>query len=201
MVLGLYAFAGAAFLVATRIAGWYTVAPESRLLLMPFVALFGGVVQFLAAMWAHRERDPVGTAMFGTWSAFFAGYGILTYLLPAGRTTDTLAFPELGYWYVVTAVVSWMGMIAVIGRNHVLSLWLASAAIGASLAAVGLIGGYPFVTLISAWAFIVSAVFAWYGGTALLVRAVRGRGLPMGDTRARRASVTVTEPEPLRRAG
>src|SRR3954452_9009874 len=46
-VLGLFGFAGATFVVAANLAGWYgnTSTPGY---LFPFAAFFGGVAQFLA---------------------------------------------------------------------------------------------------------------------------------------------------------
>jgi len=60
-ILGLFGFAGATFIVASNLAGWWGT-PESGLALAPFAAMFGGLAQFLAGMWAYRARDAVATA-------------------------------------------------------------------------------------------------------------------------------------------
>ena len=69
-VLGLFGFAGATFIVAAHMAGWYgsTATPGY---LFPFAFFFGGVAQFTAGMWAYRARDAVATAMHGMWGAFW----------------------------------------------------------------------------------------------------------------------------------
>src|SRR5881398_1460386 len=79
-ILGLAGFAGATFIVASNLAGWWGT-PHSGLVLAPFAAMFGGLAQFLAGMWAYRARDAVATAMHGTWGAFWLAYGILQLLL------------------------------------------------------------------------------------------------------------------------
>jgi succinate-acetate transporter protein len=76
-------FEGATFIVAAHLAGWYgtTASPE---FLFPFAAMFGGIAQFAAGMWAFRARDGLATAMHGMWGAFWMAYGIL-FLLPRRR--------------------------------------------------------------------------------------------------------------------
>src|SRR5919199_5513887 len=61
-VLGLFGFAGATFMVAANMAGWYGTA-KSGMFLFPFAAMFGGLAQFLAGMWAFRARDALATAI------------------------------------------------------------------------------------------------------------------------------------------
>src|SRR5579884_4566163 len=87
-ILGLFGFAGATFMVAAHMAGWYGSA-RTDLFLFPFAALFGGLAQFLAGMWAYKARDGIATAMHGTWGSFWMAFGIL-YLLAA---TGTLTLP------------------------------------------------------------------------------------------------------------
>ena len=98
-ILGLFGFAGATFMVATNLAGWYG-NDKSGIFLFPFAAMFGGVAQFAAAMWSYRARDALATGMFGMFGSFWVAYGILNLLaatktitLPAGkfpRTSDVL---------------------------------------------------------------------------------------------------------------
>ena len=79
-VLGLFGFAGATFIVASNLAGWYgnTSTPGY---LFPFALTFGGIAQFLAGMWSYRARDVIATAMHGMWGSFWVGYGILQLLV------------------------------------------------------------------------------------------------------------------------
>ena len=65
-ILGLFGFAGATFMVAANLAGWYRTT-KSGGYLWPFAAVFGGVAQFLAGMWGYRARDAIATAMHGMW--------------------------------------------------------------------------------------------------------------------------------------
>ena len=64
-ILGLAGFAGATFIVASNLAGWWGT-PKSPLALAPFAAMFGGLAQFLAGMWAYKARDAIATLAHGT---------------------------------------------------------------------------------------------------------------------------------------
>jgi hypothetical protein len=97
-IVGLFAFAGSTFIVASNLAGWYGT-PTSPMELASFAAAFGGVAQLLAGMWAYRARDGIA---HGTWGSFWIAYGIL-WLLMATHTVPTPApwyhAPELGRWF------------------------------------------------------------------------------------------------------
>src|SRR5579875_575049 len=72
-ILGLFGFAGATFIVAANMAGWFGT-PRSGIYIFPFAATFGGLAQLLAGVWAYRARDGIATAMHGTWGAFWLAY-------------------------------------------------------------------------------------------------------------------------------
>src|SRR5437764_14678011 len=81
-ILGLAGFAGATFVVASNLAGWWGT-PTSGLAIAPFAAMFGGLAQFVAGMWAYKARDAIATLAHGTWGSFWLAYGILNLLLAA----------------------------------------------------------------------------------------------------------------------
>ena len=112
-ILGLYGFAGATFMVAAHMAHWFG-STSTVLLLVPFAAVFGGLAQFLAGMWAYKARDGVATAIHGMWGSFWMAYGVLILLFSTGRAPQPsgVLFPELGYWFIVLAAISWVGTAA-----------------------------------------------------------------------------------------
>src|SRR5258708_32681176 len=61
-ILGLFGFAGATFIVASNMAGWYGNAPTPGDL-FPFAALFGGLPQLLHGLGAYLARHAVPTAL------------------------------------------------------------------------------------------------------------------------------------------
>jgi hypothetical protein len=82
-ILGLYGFAGATFMVAAHMAHWYGTT-TTDFYLVPFAAMFRGIAQFSAGMWAFKARDAVATAMH--WDV--------------GRVLDRL-------WPAATGILEW----------------------------------------------------------------------------------------------
>ena len=121
-ILGLLAFAGATFILAAWFAGWFGRA-VTPYYIAPFIGVLGGVAQLLAGMWAYRARDGVATAIHGTWGAFYLGYGLLYGIFaisPALRPAVAL-FPELGFWFIVVAAISWVLSLAAMGQRGALA--------------------------------------------------------------------------------
>jgi len=185
-VLGLFGFAGATFIVASNLAGWWGT-DKSPLYLAPFAAVFGGVAQFLAGMWAYRARDAVATAMHGMWGSFWIAYGVLNVLL-ATKTLPSPSpayhFPELGFWFFALGAITASGAFAALAEGNLgVTSVLATLAAGSGIAAGSLIYGSHGWTQVAGWVFVVSAGLAWYTATAMMLKAAYGRViLPLGKT-------------------
>ncbi|HZQ64211.1 MAG TPA: GPR1/FUN34/YaaH family transporter [Gaiellaceae bacterium] len=177
-ILGLFGFAGATFMVAANLAGWYGNHTTSPLYLAPFAAVFGGVAQFLAGMWAYRARDGLATAMHGTWGAFWIGYGILNILLAAGALAAPAPWyhqPEVGYWFFALALITASGAIASLAESIGLFSVLSTLAAGSGiLAGAFLYGSHGWAT-VAGWVLVFSAGFAWYTATAMMLASTFGR--------------------------
>ncbi len=189
-ILGLFGFAGATFVVAANLAGWYGNATTPDYL-FPFAAFFGGLAQFLAGMWSFRARDGLATAMHGMWGSFWMAYGVLNLLFVLGRLTPpTGAFAALGFWFIALAWITWMGAIAATGVSWSLVSVLGFLAAGSTVMAIGQLTGVSSVTMVAGYLFIISAILAWYTASALMINSVFERTvLPLGlARRARQAS-------------
>jgi len=198
-ILGLFGFAGATFIVASNLAGWWGT-PESGLALAPFAAMFGGLAQFLAGMWAYRARDAVATAMHGTWGAFWLAYGILYVLVAAGALSAPKPWyhnPEVGFWFFALAGVTASGALASLAESLGLFAVLSTLAAGSGILAGAFIYGSHGWTEVAGWVLVISAGFAWYVATAMMLAAAGGRVvLPLGklSRAANRPGGRVTRP-------
>jgi len=183
-VLGLFGFAGATFIVAANLAGWYGNHTTSPLYLAPFAAMFGGVAQFLAGMWAYRARDALATAMHGMWGSFWIGYGVLNILL----ATHSLAAPkvwyhqpEVGYWFFALALITGTGALASLAESLGLFAVLSTLAAGSGILAGAFLYGSESWATVAGWVFVFSAGFAWYTASAMMLASTYGRTiLPLG---------------------
>lgn len=186
-ILGLYGFAGATLILASHTAGWWG-DQQSTAYFWPFAAVFGGVAQFAAGMWAYKARDAIATAMHGMWGSFWVGWGILELLFATGAVSPPQgAFPAFGMWFVALAWITIMGAVAATAENVALTAVLGTLALGSIFAAiaefVGSATGSGWAAL-AGWTFVISAVCAWYTASALMFEGVRGKPvLPVGMTR------------------
>ena len=186
-ILGLFGFAAATFMVAANLAGWYG-NDATPLVLAPFAAVFGGLAQFLAGMWSYRARDGLATAMHGMWGSFWIAYGIY-YLLVAVRVLPSPAVSHtaqvgLGYWFIVLAAITWMGMVAATAESTGLTLVLVTLAAGSTLLAIGWVASLSYLVPIGGIVLVASAAFAFYTAAAMMLQGRFGRVvLPLGKPR------------------
>lgn len=183
-ILGLFGFAASTFIVAANLAGWYG-DNTTPMVLFPFVAVFGGIAQFLAGMWSYRARDGLATAMHGMWGSFWIAYGIYfllaaTNVLPSPTSSHT-AQVGFGYWFIVLAAISWAGTAAAVAENIGLTLVLLTLAAGSTLLAIGWVASLGFLVPIGGIVLVASAVIAFYTATAMMLQGTTGRTvLPVG---------------------
>ena len=200
-ILGLYGLAGATFIVFAHLAGWFG-DPQSVRLLWPLAAVLGGLVPLLAAMWAFAAGDGLATAMLGTWGAFWIGWGLLNRMPDAEKLLQPRgAFPELAYWLIALAAITWMGVAASTMVSRALATVLSVLAAASTLAAIGEGLGVHGLTVLAAWVFVAAAICAWYTSTGMMLAESFGREvLPLGLVRPE-VQVRILRPAPTHRAG
>src|ERR671931_1528266 len=175
-ILGLAGFAGATFIVASNLAGWWGTT-TSPLALAPFAAMFGGVAQFLAGMWAYRARDAVATLAHGTWGAFWMAYLILNILVGAKVVAEPTPWyhnPDVGFWFFALAVTTGIAALAALAESVGLVAVLSTLAAGAGVLAGAFIYGSHGWAAVGGGVFFPSPGPAWYVATAMMLAAAAG---------------------------
>jgi succinate-acetate transporter protein len=171
-ILGLFGLATASFVVGAHAAGWYGNS-GTPLYLAAFVALFGGLAQFLAGVWAFKARDSVATVIHGSWGAFWGAYGLLYLLVASGTLSLAAVNQNYGFWYIPLAAITGVSVYAALADNVMLSTTLLVYAIGSVIAAgASLVGDATWIK-VGGYVFMVGALGACYVGSALLLE---GRG-------------------------
>jgi succinate-acetate transporter protein len=177
-ILGLAGFAGATFIVASNLAGWWGT-PTSGLTIAPFAAMFGGLAQFMAGMWAYRARDGVATLAHGTWGAFWLAYGILNVLIAAHAITPPTPWyhdPPVGFWFFALAITTAIAAVAALSEANLgITAVLSTLAAGSGVLAGAYIYGSHGWAQVAGWLFVVSAGLAWYTVAAMLLSGTTGR--------------------------
>lgn len=172
------------------LAGWYGNDTITPLVPAPFVFAFGGIARLLAGPWSYRARGALATGIHGAWGSLWIAYG-LYHLLAAvdavpGTATSSVAATASGFWFVGLAAITWVGAVVTTAENLAIALVLLTLAGGATLLAIGLIGGLPVLETIACYVLIVSAVLGWYAGSAMVLAAKYKRVvLPHGQARPR----------------
>jgi uncharacterized protein len=183
-ILGLFGFAGATFIVAANLAGWYGNHTTTPLALAPFAAMFGGLAQFLAGMWAYKARDGLATAMHGMWGSFWLAYGLLNILLATHAIKAPVPWyhdSAVGYWFFALAIITASGAVAALAENISVFAVLATLAAGSGIVAGAFLYGSESWATVAGWVFVVSAGLAWYTATAMMLAGTAGRViLPLG---------------------
>ena len=189
-ILGMYAFAAATFIVAAHMAHWYGNA-QSAALLFPLI-LFFGVAEFYAGSLACRSGDGVAGALHGTWGTFWTAFGILNLVYATGTASlPTGVFPEVGFWFIAIAAITW-GITAASRRDKGVMSLLVLLAIGSTLEAIAKLAGIVGLEILAGYFLIVSAIVAWCVATAQLMR--------FGKVDKPRPAMPAPQTEPIRAA-
>ena len=176
-ILGLAGFAGATFMAASNLAGWWG-SPDSPLVIAPFAAMFGGLAQFVAGMWAYKARDAIATLAHGTWGAFWLAYGILNILLATKTLTAPTPWyhdPALGFWFFALAITTAIACVAAMAESVGLVSVLGTLAAGSGILAGAFIFGSHGWVQVAGWVLVVSAGLAWYMVLAMVTLAAGGK--------------------------
>jgi uncharacterized protein len=168
-ILGMYAYAAAAFVISARWVHWYGDA-QSAAVLFPLVLIFGGLAQFYAGTRSFQTRDAVSVAMHCTWGSFFTAFGILENLYATGRVVRPQgSFPELGFWFIAMAAITWS--ITLAARERPGSMTVAGLLASAStLEAIAALEGSGVLQIWAGYFLMASALVAWYVATDLMQR-------------------------------
>jgi len=184
-ILGLFGFAAATFMVAAWYAHWYG-GPDTGVMLFPFAAMLGGVAQFLAGMWAFKARDGLATAVHSTWGSFWIAFGILNLLVLSGKIAQPgILSPELGYWFIVIAAITWMCSLAAFAENFGMVAVLLALSIGSTIEAIARLVGSDGLQVAAGYCFIISAILAWYTASAMMFEEAFGHPI-LGSFKTKR---------------
>lgn len=107
---------------------------------------------------------------------FWLGYSLLTGLIASGRLTAPAgAFPEMAFWFVAVAAITWIGTVAATRLSSVLAWVFGLFALASTLAAIAIGFGLYALSIFAGWMFVIGSGVAWYGASAMLLNATFGR--------------------------
>lgn len=183
--LGLWGFATGTWVVGTVLAGVFPVSALPGTI--PVLAVFAGLAQFIAGLFAFRRANMLAATAFCSFGAF----NVLTAVFFAMQARGVLAatgdpmvlqgFVLLSFGFIALAL-----MLAALPTNAGLVLTLGLLAIGYILSGIPNVtgaaaNGKALIGVLGGWFLVASAFFAYYTGAALVVNSSWGRTvLPIG---------------------
>lgn len=188
--LGLAAFAATTFTLGAIEAGWAAVtAPggagiaflssiAGTIAILPLLIVFGGIAQFVAAMWAFRKGSTFWATFLGTFGSLYGVLGLA--ILVAGLTGISLGIvqPQLGTGVAVAmfALIAAYLTFAATGISGVMVGVLGLLTISLALLSAAFFVGEAFTMIVAAgYAAIVAALLAFYASAALVINSTLGR--------------------------
>jgi succinate-acetate transporter protein len=180
--LGLFGFAAATFTLSAVHAGWFPT-PGALVAALPLI-IFGGIMQFLAGMWAFRKGDSFAATTFGSIGALYVTYGFYLVLKQAGLITGAGAIGGvMGVFLICLGLITALLMVAALWKNMALVGTLFFITIAYVLLGIGMIAsGSALMMHVGGWAGLVASIFAFYAGGAMVVNSLAMRQiLPLGE--------------------
>jgi succinate-acetate transporter protein len=169
--LGLAGFASATFTISAVFAGWFRLSDV--VVAIPVALVFGGIVQFLAGMWAFRRGSVLAATAFSTFGAFNASWAILEWLGLAHLLPNTAASdPSLvaGVYILTFSLIAlYLGIAALSEHRMVAAILLV---LGLTYLADGTgtwIGGHNWVLAIGGYLGCLVALMAFYLSAAVVI--------------------------------
>jgi uncharacterized protein len=151
----------------------------------------------LAGMWAFKARDGLATAAHGTWGSFWIAFGLLNLMVADGKVpAPGMLAPAIGYWFIVLAAITWMCTLAAFAESIGLGTVLGVLAIGSTLEAIARLTGNGGVHMAAGYAFVISAIFAWWVASAMMFEEAYGHPVVGVGKRVRRTNLAVGVGEP-----
>ena len=175
--LGLVAFGIPAFTLGSILAGWWPAPAVQAAALVPILIAFGGIVQFIVAMWAYRTGETLAATFFGAFGGLFATIGL--YVLVTGSAVRSgipawALVSAMGPGGIIAACFAFVALFVAVGAmlpNPGLGLTSLALSVAQFFIAWALFAqGNALLTAIGGWAAVVS------GGLALLTAAAIAMG-------------------------
>jgi succinate-acetate transporter protein len=172
--LGLIAFGIPTFTFGSVMAGWWPHPLVQTAALVPLFLVFGGIVQFIVAMWAYRTGETLAATFFGAFGGLFGTLGIYALatgsVLRSGIPAQALV-ATLGPMAVVAACFCFVALFVAAGAMLPSpGLGITSLALAVSLFFISwslFAQGDMLLMAIAGWAAVVSGALALLSAAAV----------------------------------
>jgi hypothetical protein len=172
--LGLLGFATGTLAIGYVLSGF--TAASAQIATASVLLIFAGLTQFMAGMWAFRKGNTFAATAFGAYGAnnmVVAAFFLMSATGVFAKTFSTNVVLSIELFCF--AYISLMLTVAALKLNAVFVAVLATLIPGFALSGLGLIGEPKVIGHIGGYFLILSALLAFYAGSALVINATYGR--------------------------
>ena len=176
--LGLASFAAATFTVSAVNAGWFGNPIIGLIAAAPILFIFGGISQYIAAMWAFRKGNTFAATAFGSFGAFNTLFAIIILLIASGAIPlgtvpgDFTVATTLAMFAVIAGYLAF----AATGISTVLVAVLGFLCATYALLTAGFFVGPPNLAITAGgYTGIVSSLLAFYASAAIVINSATRR--------------------------
>lgn len=121
--LGLLAFSTATLITGTVLAGWWPYGRAGLVVIAPMLLVFGGVAQFVVAMWCYARRHAVAATFFGAFGSLYTAVALYSMTAPvSSRPAMILMLGPLAVGVGCFAFIALILALALAGSNIAFSL-------------------------------------------------------------------------------
>lgn len=176
--LGLASFAAATFTVSAVNAGWVGNPVAGLIAAVPILFVFGGISQYIAAMWAFRKGNTFAATAFGSFGAFNTLFAVIILMLASG----TISLGTVPGDYTIAIVLAMFALIAgylafaATGVSTMLVAVLGFLCATYALLSAGFFVGPPNAAITAGgYAGIASSLLAFYSSAAVVINSATRR--------------------------
>ena len=164
--LGLAGFALTTFVLSAHNANLGGFGDHANAIVIGLAIFYGGLGQFMAGMWAFRNRNTFGATAFSTYGAFWLAVG--TYLLLAllGKIKAEDVSVSLGWFFLAFAIFNTYMMIWATRINTAVFGVFLTLEITEILLLLGQFNANTSLIQAGGWMGIITALVAWYTSAA-----------------------------------
>jgi succinate-acetate transporter protein len=177
--LGLVAFGTSAFAAGTVLAGWWPNPARDLMLILPTLIIFGGIAQFVTAMWSYARGHTLAATFLGAFGSLFALSAIVDLaLVVPGRIAIGAGRASVGPLGVVAGCFAFIALFVALG------MWRRSLGFALTSLALTISLGFFTWSLFAQGNVLLAEIGGWValisGFLGLITGAVNGLGFGLG---------------------
>jgi len=173
--LGLAAFALTTFVLSAHNANLFGFGDHGNAIVIGLAIFYGGLAQFMAGMWAFRNRNTFAATAFSTYGGFWLALG--TYLAFAlfGKIKADDVLVSLGWFVLAFAIFNTYMMFCATRINTAVFGVFLTLEITEILLFLGFFAGNTQLIQAGGYMGIITAGVAWYTSGADVINSLAGR--------------------------